>query len=102
MEGCSDVAKVPDKSPVKVGKPQELLNLFATIRCRPLSHSTDFSWVHLHLSRGYDEAQEGYSVSMKLALFSFDVQFVLQQSLENLTNMVNMGVRVWGKDQDII
>ncbi len=91
MERCSYGAEVSDEPPVKVSKSQELLNKTA-IRCRPLSHSDNFRWIHLYLSRGYDEAEERYCVSMKLTLFSFNIQLVLQQPLEDLTYMGNMRV----------
>ena len=66
-------AKASDESPVEVSEPYEMLNLLAAIRCRPLSHSTQFSWIHLYFSRGYDEAQEGDSVGLKSTFLGFDV-----------------------------
>ena len=77
MERGSYCAKASDKPPVKVSKPKELLNLLVAIRCGPLSHSVNFSWIHLYLSSGYNEAQEEDSVDMKGTFLSFHIELML-------------------------
>ena len=39
---------------------------------------------------------------MEVTFFSLDKEFVLQQSLEYLTDMVLVGLEVWGEDENII
>ena len=76
MERGRYCAEASDEPPVKVSKPQELLNLLAAVRCRPICHSANFSRIHLHSSRSYSEAQEGDGVGMKHTFFGFDIQVV--------------------------
>ena len=65
IERGSYCAEASDEQPVKVSKPQELLNLVAAVSCRPSCHSANFGRIHLHSSRSYNEAQEGDGVGMK-------------------------------------
>ena len=102
MERRSYCAKASDEPPVKVSKSEELLNLFAAIRCGPLSHSANFSRVHLHSSRGYDEAQEGDSVGMEHTLFCFDIESVIQQSFQDFGHVVLVSVKVRGVNEDVV
>ena len=89
MEGCSYCAKASDEPPVKVSKPQELLNSLAVIRRR---YSTYFSRIHLHPSRGYDKAQEGDGVGMKLTFFCFDIQVIVEKTFKDLAYVVFVSV----------
>lgn len=73
MQRSRYCAEAFDEQPVKVSKnrdprPKELLNFLAAIRCGPFSHSANFSRVHLHPSRGYNEAKEEDRIGMKLSL----------------------------------
>ena len=77
MERSGYGAEASDKSPIKVSKSQELLNLLATVRCRPFCYSANLSQVHLYFSRGYNEAQERDRFGMKHTFFVFDIQIVL-------------------------
>ena len=92
VEGSSYCAKASDKPPVEVSKPEELLNFLAAIRRWLLDHSAHFSRIQLHPSRGYDKAQEGDGVGMKLTLFRFDIQVVVEKTLKNLANMASVSV----------
>ena len=102
MERSSYCAKASDKPPMKVCKSQELLNLFAAVWCRPFCHSGNFSRVHLHFSRGYDEAQEQDRFGMKNTFLCFDIQVMFYQSLKNLVDMNFVCSEVRRIDQNVI
>jgi len=44
--------------------------------------------MHLHPSRGYDKAQEGDGVGMKLTLFCFDIKVVVEKTFKDLAKVV--------------
>lgn len=60
-------AEVPNKAPIKVGKPEELLFLFSGQVYRP---GHPLSWINLHLPLLDDKAQETDRENMKRTFFS--------------------------------
>ena len=102
MERSCYRAEASEKPPVKVSKPEELLNLLAAVGGWPLGHSANFSRVHLYTSGGYDEVQERDSVGMEQTLFCFDIQVISQQSFENLVDVITVGVEVRRVNENII
>ena len=57
-EGASHSTVIPNKPPVKISKPQELLETTSGGRGGPVCYRLQFRGVHLDLGGGDDEAQK--------------------------------------------
>lgn len=72
-----------------------MLNLFPSRPCQPFVQGTYLLWVHLYLPFRYYISQKGDYGRMKLTL-------LLEKILKNLTDMLLMGLKIWGENQDVI
>lgn len=68
----------------------------------PLHKSSDLLWICLHATPLNDKAEERDTVSMELALLSFNNQPVFQKSCQDLLHTTHMFLHVSGEDQNVI
>ena len=94
--GCNP-AVVADEPPVKVGKTEKLLFLTGT-GGGPVCNRPDLLWAGPHLPALNDVAEEGNRGCTKLAFLSLYIEFIFQQSLENLPDMLDVFLLVAGKN----
>jgi hypothetical protein len=69
-------AVTPDKAAIKVGEPQEALQLHPGCRLRPIHNCSHLLGIHLDTPSRDDVAQKGNGGAMELTLFCLNEQLV--------------------------
>ena len=87
----------PAEASVKVSKPKETLELGAVSGPCPLFHRPHLLGVSSHLSLLQDVAEELHRGSAEHTLLGLHIEPVLQQSLEDQTDVGGVFLRVGGK-----
>lgn len=64
----------------------------------PICYCSDFVWVRLHLPALDNVPKVTHGAGVEFTLFCFDKQFILQESLQNLTDMGDVFRLVLGQD----
>lgn len=85
---------------VEIGKAQKPLELFPGVG--PLFANLHFLQVGSHFPNFKDEAQEGSGGKMKVTLFRFHVEAVLQETLQYFADVGFMFFQALGEDQDVV
>ena len=93
----SDPAEAADEASVKVSKPKETSELGAVSGPRPLFHHPHLIGVSSHLSLLQDVAEELHRGCVEHALLGLHEEPVLQQSLEDQTDVGGVFLRGRGK-----
>src|SRR5258706_16115389 len=93
---------VDNKSPVKVRKAQEQLNVLNATRRWPILNNFNFSAIHVNAIQVNDESQELDSIDTKLAFFNFGKYIGSAEMSQNFANMIGMLGRVVGINEDVV
>jgi hypothetical protein len=96
----SQGAVTPDKAAIKVGKSQETLQLQSGRRLGPIHHRSQLPGIHLYTPCSDDVTQEGDSGAMEFTLLSFHKKLVLQEPLENLSDVEHVFLGGAGENED--
>lgn len=91
-----------DEPAVEVGKAEELLNFFDLRRFRPGQDAVDLVLGYGNALMAVGEAEELGVGGPEFAFFGFGVQKVVNEALEDLTNVGGVIVGVVGEDQDVV
>jgi len=68
----------------------------------PICHCLDLLWVSPYLPTLNDVSQKTEGMGVELTLLGFHIELVLQESLENLTDMGDMVGHILGKNKNVI
>lgn len=92
---------ISDEVPVKIHKAQKLLQLTTVSGSRPLDNHMELLRVSHNLAQPNTKPQEGYRLAVKETFFGLNEQPILQQALENRTDMNDVRFKSGGKDQNV-
>ena len=67
---------VPDKSLIKVGESNELLDLLFRLGCWPVHYPHNLNWIHLYFPFGDDKSEVFNALLLKFTLVWFEVQLM--------------------------
>ena len=84
MKGFRSMQEVLDKLPVEVEKAHKQLDLSHIPGCQPLLDAWDFDWVYFYMTIQKDEAEIFNCWLSEYTLFSFEVDMVFPEDVEDL------------------
>ena len=85
-----------------MSKSKEMLQMNSGCGLGPLHNRSRLVWIHLNVPGSDDISQKGDSGVMKFILLSLDKQLILQEALEDLSDMENMLLNRRGKDKNVV
>lgn len=96
------VGVMTDESPIKVGKPQERLDVLHFAGFRPVLDNLDFSRIHSQTVRRKKESKILNSILVKSTFVGSSVEPMFSESSENFLNMFAVIIGVVGVDEDVV